>query len=162
MVGMSSQVDRAVVRDGDDRGGNPFRRFLPARGGAPSRPCGYSRSTAGLRASMGKSLPTGTGGARRPCRRNSRKLARTSRRGSGASSMARPWRGVWPVVPTVFTETGELDLEGQRRVHRLHGGPGIGRAVHPRQLFRAIPAFRRGTRDRRPDSASSMSRAACR
>ena len=30
--------------------------------------------------------------------------------------MARPWRGVWPVVPTVFTETGELDLEGQRRV----------------------------------------------
>ena len=30
--------------------------------------------------------------------------------------MARPWRGVWPVVPTVFTEAGELDLEGQRRV----------------------------------------------
>ena len=30
--------------------------------------------------------------------------------------MARPYRGVWPVVPTVFTETGDLDLEGQRRV----------------------------------------------
>ena len=30
--------------------------------------------------------------------------------------MARPWRGVWPVVPTVFTETGDMDLEGQRRV----------------------------------------------
>ena len=30
--------------------------------------------------------------------------------------MARPWRGVWPVVPTVFTESGDLDLEGQRRV----------------------------------------------
>ena len=30
--------------------------------------------------------------------------------------MARPWHGVWPVVPTVFTETGDLDLEGQRRV----------------------------------------------
>ena len=30
--------------------------------------------------------------------------------------MARPWRGVWPVVPTVFTETGDLDLEGQRRM----------------------------------------------
>ena len=30
--------------------------------------------------------------------------------------MARPWRGVWPVVPTVFTETGDLDLEGQKRV----------------------------------------------
>ena len=29
--------------------------------------------------------------------------------------MARPYRGVWPVVPTVFTETGDLDLEGQRR-----------------------------------------------
>ncbi len=30
--------------------------------------------------------------------------------------MARPYRGVWPVVPTIFTETGDLDLEGQRRV----------------------------------------------
>ena len=30
--------------------------------------------------------------------------------------MARPYRGVWPVVPTVFTETGDLDLEGQKRV----------------------------------------------
>ena len=30
--------------------------------------------------------------------------------------MAGPWRGVWPVVPTVFTETGNLDLEGQRRL----------------------------------------------
>lgn len=25
------------------------------------------------------------------------------------------WRGVFPVVPTIFTETGELDLPGQRR-----------------------------------------------
>ena len=30
--------------------------------------------------------------------------------------MARPYRGVWPVVPTVFTEEGDLDLEGQKRV----------------------------------------------
>ena len=30
--------------------------------------------------------------------------------------MTRPYRGVWPVVPTIFTETGDLDLEGQRRV----------------------------------------------
>ena len=29
--------------------------------------------------------------------------------------MTRPYRGVWPVVPTIFTETGDLDLEGQRR-----------------------------------------------
>jgi len=27
----------------------------------------------------------------------------------------RPYRGVFPVAPTVFSETGELDLEGQRR-----------------------------------------------
>ena len=29
---------------------------------------------------------------------------------------AQPYTGVFPVVPTPFTETGELDLEGQRRV----------------------------------------------
>jgi 2-keto-3-deoxy-L-arabinonate dehydratase len=29
---------------------------------------------------------------------------------------ARPYTGVFPVVPTPFTATGELDLEGQRRV----------------------------------------------
>lgn len=28
---------------------------------------------------------------------------------------ARPYRGVFPVVPTIFTETGELDLAGQKR-----------------------------------------------
>uniref|UniRef100_UPI0018F7D5B7 dihydrodipicolinate synthase family protein n=1 Tax=Bradyrhizobium guangdongense TaxID=1325090 RepID=UPI0018F7D5B7 len=27
----------------------------------------------------------------------------------------RPYRGVFPVVPTIFDERGELDLEGQRR-----------------------------------------------
>ncbi|CAB3785510.1 L-2-keto-3-deoxyarabonate dehydratase [Paraburkholderia caffeinitolerans] len=26
-----------------------------------------------------------------------------------------PYRGVFPVMPTIFTETGELDLDGQRR-----------------------------------------------
>ena len=29
--------------------------------------------------------------------------------------MERPYRGVWPVVPTVFTEDGDLDPEGQKR-----------------------------------------------
>ena len=29
--------------------------------------------------------------------------------------MSRPYRGVWPVVPTIFTEAGDLDLEGQKR-----------------------------------------------
>jgi 2-keto-3-deoxy-L-arabinonate dehydratase len=28
----------------------------------------------------------------------------------------RPYRGIWPVVPTPFTEEGALDLEGQKRV----------------------------------------------
>lgn len=31
------------------------------------------------------------------------------------SPTARPYRGVFPVVPTIFTETGELDLAGQKR-----------------------------------------------
>ena len=30
--------------------------------------------------------------------------------------MERPYRGVWPVVPTIFAENGDLDLEGQKRV----------------------------------------------
>ena len=30
--------------------------------------------------------------------------------------MERPYRGVWPVVPTIFTEAGDLDPEGQKRV----------------------------------------------
>src|SRR3954453_13585291 len=31
------------------------------------------------------------------------------------ASFKRPYRGVFPVAPTIFTEDGELDLEGQRR-----------------------------------------------
>ena len=30
--------------------------------------------------------------------------------------MPRPYRGVWPVAPTPFTETGALDTDGMRRV----------------------------------------------
>src|SRR5215204_4100500 len=33
-----------------------------------------------------------------------------------ASTATRPYTGVFPVAPTPFTETGDLDLEGQRRV----------------------------------------------
>jgi dihydrodipicolinate synthase/N-acetylneuraminate lyase len=33
-----------------------------------------------------------------------------------APSATRPYAGVFPVAPTPFTETGNLDLEGQRRV----------------------------------------------
>ena len=29
--------------------------------------------------------------------------------------MERRYRGVWPVVPTIFTENGDLDVEGQKR-----------------------------------------------
>ena len=31
------------------------------------------------------------------------------------AARTRPYRGVYPVVPTIFDEAGELDLEGQRR-----------------------------------------------
>jgi 4-hydroxy-tetrahydrodipicolinate synthase len=31
------------------------------------------------------------------------------------STSARPYRGVFPVAPTIFDERGELDLDGQRR-----------------------------------------------
>src|SRR5258708_13784721 len=32
-----------------------------------------------------------------------------------APAFKRPYRGVFPVAPTIFSEDGELDLEGQRR-----------------------------------------------
>src|ERR1700740_3755967 len=31
------------------------------------------------------------------------------------ASAPRPYKGVFPVVPTIFNDQGELDLEGQRR-----------------------------------------------
>jgi 2-keto-3-deoxy-L-arabinonate dehydratase len=31
-------------------------------------------------------------------------------------SQARPYSGVFPIVPTPFTESDELNLDGQRRV----------------------------------------------
>jgi 4-hydroxy-tetrahydrodipicolinate synthase len=31
-------------------------------------------------------------------------------------SASRPYKGVWPVAPTVFHDNGDLDLDGQRRV----------------------------------------------
>src|ERR1700745_169289 len=31
------------------------------------------------------------------------------------SKAQRPYRGVFPVVPTIFNDRGELDLDGQRR-----------------------------------------------
>src|SRR5438046_876436 len=40
-----------------------------------------------------------------------------STRTSGADvSPSRPFTGIFPIAPTPFTESGELDLEGQRRV----------------------------------------------
>jgi 4-hydroxy-tetrahydrodipicolinate synthase len=35
---------------------------------------------------------------------------------NGPPSLKSPYRGVFPVAPTPFTEKGDLDLEGQRRV----------------------------------------------
>jgi 2-keto-3-deoxy-L-arabinonate dehydratase len=31
------------------------------------------------------------------------------------STTIRPYRGVFPVAPTIFTDRGEIDLDGQRR-----------------------------------------------
>jgi len=30
-------------------------------------------------------------------------------------ALARPYRGVFPVAPTIFDDRGEIDLDGQRR-----------------------------------------------
>ncbi len=44
------------------------------------------------------------------------------------SPRARPYAGVFPIVPTPFTASGDLDLDGQRRVLDCmidHGVDGI-------------------------------------
>src|SRR5919112_5948297 len=40
----------------------------------------------------------------------------TDRSSTPGRSSARPYRGVFPVAPTIFHEDGSLDLDGQRRV----------------------------------------------
>src|SRR5499426_821535 len=39
----------------------------------------------------------------------------TDRGGSMSDSRRMRFKGIFPVAPTIFTETGELDLEGQKR-----------------------------------------------
>ena len=62
--------------------------------------------------------------------------------------MPQPYRGVFPVVPTVFDADGELDLEGQRRAIDFMIDAGLGRPLHPRQLLRAVRPDRRRARTR--------------
>ncbi|HUN48051.1 MAG TPA: dihydrodipicolinate synthase family protein [Stellaceae bacterium] len=42
-----------------------------------------------------------------------------------ASPAAEPFRGVFPIAPTPFTEAGDLDLDGQRRVLDCMVGQGV-------------------------------------
>jgi hypothetical protein len=64
------------------------------------------------------------------------------RKAGGASISARPYRGVFPVVPTIFDESGALDLEGQRRCIDFMIDAGVRRPVHPGELLRAVRAVR--------------------
>ena len=59
-----------------------------------------------------------------------------------------PLTGIHPIAPTPFTGAGDLDLPGHAPGARLHDRPGRGRHLHPRQLFRAVPADRRGAQRR--------------
>src|SRR5262245_63864059 len=43
------------------------------------------------------------------------RVQKTAARCTIAAMCARPYRGVFPVAPTIFDDRGELDLDGQRR-----------------------------------------------
>jgi 2-keto-3-deoxy-L-arabinonate dehydratase len=74
----------------------------------------------------------------------------------------RPYRGVFPVAPTIFHEDGTLDLDGQRRCIDFMIDAGSAWPVHPRQLLRAVRAHRRGARADHGRGPSTMWQAACR
>ena len=58
-----------------------------------------------------------------------------------------PMRGVSPVVPTVFDERGDLDLDEPAALPRFHDRRRLERPLHPREFLRAIRAGRRRARD---------------
>ena len=60
------------------------------------------------------------------------------------------FRGVFPVVPTIFNEAGELDLEGQKRCLDFMIDAGSNGLVHPGQLLRAVRPVRRRARGADP------------
>ena len=64
------------------------------------------------------------------------------------TSTVRPYKGVFPVVPTVFDGDGRLDLDGQKRAVDLHDRCRLAGTLHPRQLLRAVRADRRRARHR--------------
>ena len=66
---------------------------------------------------------------------------------SMTTTAQRPYRGVFPVAPTIFDDRGELDLEGQRRCIDFMIDAGSQRPVHPRQFLRAVRADRCRARD---------------
>ena len=51
------------------------------------------------------------------------------------------YRGVWPVAPTPFHDTGEIDLDGMRRVLDCMIDQGVRRHLHSGQLLRAVSDF---------------------
>ena len=53
------------------------------------------------------------------------------------------YKGVFPVVPTTFTDDGELDLQSQKRCVDFMIDAGVERARDPRELLRAVRARRR-------------------
>ena len=58
----------------------------------------------------------------------------------------RPYRGVFPVAPTIFDDRGELDLDGQRRCIDFMIDAGSARPLHPGEFLRAVRADRRRAR----------------
>ena len=50
----------------------------------------------------------------------------------------RPYRGVFPVAPTIFDERGDLDLASQKRCVDFMIDAGSNGLRDPRQLLRAV------------------------
>ena len=74
----------------------------------------------------------------------------------------RPYRGVFPVAPTIFDDRGELDLDGPAALHRFHDRRRLRRPLHPGQFLRAVRADRRRARACDATRSWSTSPAGCR
>ena len=79
---------------------------------------------------------------RRPCSSPNGAACRRRR----AVAMKPVYRGVFPVVPTVFDEQRRARPRGPEALHRLHDRCRLAGHVHPRQLVRAVRADRRRAR----------------
>ena len=107
--------------------------------------------------------PVAAGGvARTDDARTGNSMIGVRRRIRDRTSLRQPYTGIYPIAPTPFTATRRRRPRRPAARARLHDRPGCRRHLHPGQLFGAVPAHRRRTRDAGRPVPRRTSPAACR